>query len=154
MVIFELHFIMLHSLAWWPFSYKCNNFPSIIRRNLLICNHSFSDYMELCWFWLYSIFLQLTINVHTLIYYEHIKGFITFFFVVTFRQLVILFFKKEPLFWFWYFQQPSHLSLFFKKYAIHTHYTQCFSNFNWNFKQVTSTWNQFIFQFWNLLFWN
>ncbi len=59
-------------------------------------------------------FLQLTINVHTLIYFEHIKGFINLFFVVTFHPLVILFFKKEPSFWFSYFQQPFHLSLFFK----------------------------------------
>ncbi len=34
-------------LAWWPFSNKCNNFPSIIRRNLVICNHYFYDYMQL-----------------------------------------------------------------------------------------------------------
>jgi hypothetical protein len=40
------------------------------------------------------------------------------------------------------------------QYAIHTHYTQFFWNFNWNFKPVTWTWHQFIFQFWKLLFWN
>jgi len=39
------------------------------------------------------------------------------------------------------------------EYAIHTHYTQFFWNINWNFKQVTWTWNQFIFPFWKLLFW-
>ncbi len=50
----------------------------------------------LCWLWLYLIFLQLIINVHTLIYCENIKGFIDLFFVVTFRHLVILFFKKKP----------------------------------------------------------
>jgi hypothetical protein len=31
------------------------------------------------------------------------------------------------------------------EYANHTHYTQFFWHVNWNFKQVTWTWNQFIF---------
>ncbi len=85
--------------------------------------------------------------------------------------------KEKPLCWFWYFQQPSHLSLclynkcivtpLFRdktntviqmwdavEYAIHMHYTQFFLKIHWNFKQVTWTWNQFIFQFWKLLLWN
>jgi hypothetical protein len=53
--------------------------------------------MQLCVGYGYIWFLlQLIINVHTLIYCEHIKGFSNLLFVVTFCHLVILFFKKEP----------------------------------------------------------
>ncbi len=46
-----------------------------------------------------------------IIYCEHIKGFINVVFVVNFAIWQYFFSKTKPLFWFWYSQQPSHLSL-------------------------------------------
>jgi len=105
-----------------------------------------------------------------IIYCEHIKGFIKVVFVVNFHHLEI-FIKKNLCFGFdiidnlltflchWHNKSIVTPLLHDKtnmitmwdvmEYAIHTHYTQFFWNFNWNFKKVTWIWNQFIFQFWN-----
>ncbi len=107
----------------------------------------------------------------------HPKDFINVVFVVNFCHLAILFFKKKTFFCFdilnnllnflspWHNQSIVTPLIHDKtnttitmsnamEYAIHTHYTQFFWNFNSNFKRVAWTWNQFIFQFWKFLFCN
>jgi len=83
-----------------------------------------------------------------IIYCEHIKGFINMVFCGEFLSFDIIIFLKKR------FLLVLIKHGFAMEYAIHTHYTQFFWNFNWTFKPVTWTWNRFIFQFWKLLFWN
>jgi hypothetical protein len=53
----------------------------------------------------------LCINYGSIIYYEHVKGYYQHGFYGEFLPFGDIIFQKKPLFWFWYFQQPSHLSL-------------------------------------------